>query len=176
MELPKFRYHPDPISTGFVKRSGRRCSICDAQRGFIYTGPSYGRHDRDAVFCPWCIANGDAAKRHGLVFTDRDHLNLAGVDDTVVREVTLRTPGFTMWDDQVWTCHCGDVCEFHGVLTLAEARKPNATALAAMLSDTITPADWWQKFVSSYQPGGQRLIYKFVCRHCSIVLYEMEFY
>jgi uncharacterized protein len=175
MELPRFRYHPDPVSTGYVEPSGRCCSICDTQRGFVYTGPSYGTHDQEAVFCPWCIASGDAAKRLDLIFTDPHPLKSSGVKDAIIDEITLRTPGFTTWQDPVWMCHCGDACEFHGDLTAAEAQTPDATALAAMLAETRAPSGWWEDFITAYQPGGNPAIYKFVCRHCSLVLYEMDF-
>src|SRR5580698_1256897 len=42
-KLPSFRYHPDPLATGAVKPSDVVCSCCQRNRGFIYTGPVYGK-------------------------------------------------------------------------------------------------------------------------------------
>jgi uncharacterized protein len=41
MDLPVFRYHPDPIASGSIVASGAQCACCGARRGFIYTGPVY---------------------------------------------------------------------------------------------------------------------------------------
>ena len=38
MDLPVFRYHPDPIASGSIVASDAQRACCSARRGFIYTG------------------------------------------------------------------------------------------------------------------------------------------
>lgn len=47
MELPKFKYHPDPIQTGSVISSSETCTNCGKRRGFVYIGPIYGTEDTE---------------------------------------------------------------------------------------------------------------------------------
>ncbi|MEJ2148732.1 MAG: CbrC family protein [Chloroflexota bacterium] len=54
MELPYFRYHPYPLRTGSVKRSGNTCVVCGQARGYIYSGPVYARKEYIDCICPWC--------------------------------------------------------------------------------------------------------------------------
>src|SRR3954465_13078037 len=91
--LPRFRYHPDPIDTGSITESDAECARCGEQRGFIYAGPVYTEGDFEDAICPWCIADGSAARSLGATFVDSE----AFADDTpdaVITEITERTPGF----------------------------------------------------------------------------------
>ncbi|WP_328624113.1 CbrC family protein [Streptomyces sp. NBC_00353] len=36
-QLPFFRYHPEPVTTGAVTASGEVCVCCGQARGWIYT-------------------------------------------------------------------------------------------------------------------------------------------
>ncbi|MFJ6686888.1 CbrC family protein [Streptomyces werraensis] len=36
-DLPFFRYHPDPLASGFIRASTETCACCKANRGWIYT-------------------------------------------------------------------------------------------------------------------------------------------
>jgi len=60
MDLPVFRYHPDPIASGSVVASAAECVCCGEARGFIYTGPAYCEAELEEALCPWCIADGSA--------------------------------------------------------------------------------------------------------------------
>jgi len=40
MDLPTFRYHPDPLASGSIAASDAACACCNQHRGFIYTGPT----------------------------------------------------------------------------------------------------------------------------------------
>jgi uncharacterized protein CbrC (UPF0167 family) len=66
--LPDFRYHPDPLGSGSVIASAESCDACGQARGYVYDGPVYAEDDQ-WVFCPWCIADGTAARRYDAEFT-----------------------------------------------------------------------------------------------------------
>jgi uncharacterized protein CbrC (UPF0167 family) len=96
--LPQFTYHPDPVATGSIKLSGTVCICCEKARGYIYTGPVYAGEELDEQICPWCIADGSAAERFGAEFTDAAGVASGlwpAVPDSVVEEVSRRTPGFS---------------------------------------------------------------------------------
>src|SRR5215831_4238076 len=98
--LPAFRYHPDPVGTGFVAPASTACAVCGRQRGFIYTGPVYAVDDLQRKVCPWCVADGSAAERFDATFTDAG--TPADVPAPVTEEIIRRTPGFTAWQQEHW--------------------------------------------------------------------------
>jgi uncharacterized protein CbrC (UPF0167 family) len=62
-EVPRFRYHPDPIATGSVVPSDATCALCSEARGYIYTGPVHceeeheaDRHDEPTAYLFRCIS------------------------------------------------------------------------------------------------------------------------
>ena len=55
MDLPTFKYHPDPMATGSVVESGTKCVCCEQARGFIYIGPVFAIMDYNECICP-CVA------------------------------------------------------------------------------------------------------------------------
>lgn len=36
-DLPYFRYHPDPVGSGFIRASAEPCACCHRSMGWIYT-------------------------------------------------------------------------------------------------------------------------------------------
>lgn len=56
MQLPSFKYHLDPLSTGSITESESICECCEESRGYIYTGPVYAEVELVDAICPWCIA------------------------------------------------------------------------------------------------------------------------
>jgi uncharacterized protein CbrC (UPF0167 family) len=68
-ELPKFKYHPDPIKNKVIEKAKTRCPVCNKQREYVYTGPFYSTEDVEGI-CPWCIADGSAAKKYSGEFQD----------------------------------------------------------------------------------------------------------
>ena len=176
--LPTFRYHPDPIATGSAKVSDAVCRCCGQTRGYIYAASVYARDSRRDFICPWCIADGSAARKLEAMFSDADPLAQAGVPDEVIEEVTKRTPGYNSWQQEVWLSCCNDACEFHGDAPRNELHALQGEALAK----TLTAWNWrerdcqrWPQFAQQYQPGGNPAVYKFVCRHCGAVKYAVDF-
>jgi uncharacterized protein CbrC (UPF0167 family) len=114
MELPEFRYHPDPRGTGVVVDSDAECLACGQARGVIYTGPVYAEEELEQSLCPWCIADGTAAEKFEAEFTDVGFGVPEDVPDSVTAELSERTPGFLGWQQEHWLYHCGDAAAFLG--------------------------------------------------------------
>lgn len=117
-ELPVFKYHPSPLSTGSIEDSDAVCECCGLRRGFIYRGPIYCIEEV-ADICPWCIADGSAHTKWAAKFTDSGGIGGYGrwcqVSREIVEEITHRTPGFSAYQSARWWTHCGDAAEFVGV-------------------------------------------------------------
>ena len=138
MNLPTFKYHPDPVATGSVIASPKRCCVCKQTTGFIYKGP-YRFDDLDTEssmldphICPWCIENGNAAEALGISFNDLHSLASIYLDDLTISEeaaveLCRRTPGYPTWQDHLWIVHCKDACQFLGPAGGAEikAKQPD---------------------------------------------------
>ena len=101
MELPRFKYHPDPVATGSVVESDQSCLSCGRSRGYIYQGPVYAESDLANAICPWCIADGSAHEKYDAEFVDAagvgDYGSWEPVSSSIREEVSFRTPGFNGW-------------------------------------------------------------------------------
>ncbi|PTT88688.1 hypothetical protein DBR42_09270, partial [Pelomonas sp. HMWF004] len=53
MDLPFFRYHPDPLAAGAIEPRQINCACCGQARGFVYVQPVYATTDLDEKLCPW---------------------------------------------------------------------------------------------------------------------------
>lgn len=130
--LPVFRYHPRPLETGaFTANNIVTCDCCEQSTNVYYTGPFYCTDEVDAL-CPWCIADGSAAKKFDGTFQDDcsiegveakfdDEGELIGFEnpwpqDNVI-ELTQHTPGYSGWQQEHWLAHCNDFCAFIGYVS-----------------------------------------------------------
>lgn len=115
MDLPPFKYHPDPLATGsFRVDPDTPCLSCSRIRGYIYTGPVYTERNFILAYhlCPWCIADGSAARQFGAIFNDTGTID--DISDEARTEVETRTPGFDGWQQETWLACCGDAAAFLG--------------------------------------------------------------
>lgn len=111
-ELPKFKYHPDPIKTGTIKESKAKCEVCGKEVDYVYVGPFYSTSDVEDI-CPWCIKNGKAAEEYDGVF--QDDLSCDEISDVkLLDELIYRTPGYCGWQQEYWLSHCDDYGAFIG--------------------------------------------------------------
>ncbi|MBI3968714.1 MAG: CbrC family protein [Chloroflexi bacterium] len=111
MELPTFKYHPDPITTGAIVSSPATCLCCGQSRGYVYAGWPYCEAELDQQLCPWCIADGSAQERFGAKFIDDAIAVGEGWDNVPAAardEVVHRTPGIITWQGDQWYTCCGD--------------------------------------------------------------------
>lgn len=117
-DLPRFTYHPSPLSAGAIRDSHAACECCGLAQGFIYGGPVYCVEEVQDV-CPWCIADGAAHAKWDAEFTAFAAVGGYGkwceVPRAVMEEVAFRTPGFATIQQARWWTHCGDAAEFTGI-------------------------------------------------------------
>ncbi len=113
-ELPRFRYHPDPIASRVLVPSARVCPCCGRKRGWLYVGPLYTLEEIEEV-CPWCIAGGEAHARFDIEFGEELALE-SGAEPEAVDELLHRTPWHFVAQQEPWPVHCGDFCALVGKL------------------------------------------------------------
>ncbi|MGW0811671.1 CbrC family protein [Streptomyces viridiviolaceus] len=115
--LPPFPYLPDPVASGAVVAADERCACCGHDQGWLCTVPSLGRDGQDVPegrLCPYCVAFGTAARRHGLYFNEVLPDQVPGAVAARIRE---RTPGLPGRGRRPWPAHCGDGALFVGTVT-----------------------------------------------------------
>jgi uncharacterized protein len=165
--LPDFRYHPDPVGSGSVIASAESCDACGQARGYVYDGPVYADDDQWS-FCPWCIADGSAAKKHDVGFTEDPRWGL-DVPPSVVDEVVHRTPGFSAWQQERWLAHHGDAAAFLGACGIGELHEHGVAAVAAMrrhAAQRLGPGEDLNAYLQSLDANGSPTAYLFRCLHC----------
>ena len=131
-ELPKFKYHPDPIKTGSIIKKKTKCPVCNQKQEFVYEGPFYSIEDVEGI-CPWCIANGEASKKYDGEF--QDYASIEGItpdpngSDSIdynkddIDVLVTKTPGYSGWQQEVWLGHCNEPCSFEGYVGWKEIQE-----------------------------------------------------
>lgn len=71
MQLPNFKYNPDPIKLGVIIKEETLCPVCKETRDYVYEGPFFSEDDVEGI-CPWCIADGSAAEKCEGEFQDEE--------------------------------------------------------------------------------------------------------
>ena len=172
--LPSFRYHPDPVATGSVRADADApCLNCSRVRGYVYTGSVWT--DKPFILtdhlCPWCIADGSAARRFGATFNDTGAVDLPiGVRE----EIERRTPGYTAWQQEGWLACCGDGAAFFGPAGARELRERFPEAIAAIegcLRDEYELSNAELRAVfETLDVRSEPTAYVFRCLHCAAYL------
>ena len=173
MDLPSFRYHPDPVATGSVVPSDATCECCGRARGFVYNGPTYGPRTVKAL-CPWCVADGEAHRQLELTFADAHPL--AGVSAAVREEVVRRTPGYSGWQQERWLTHCGDACAFLGPTGREDVEAFGEELVASLRED----AGWLREeafaaFYAGLDRDGEPVAFAFRCLHCGALVGYIDY-
>ena len=120
MNLPTFKYNPDPIKLGVIIEEETICPVCKKERDFVYVGPFYSVEEVEGI-CPWCIADGSAAQKFEGDF--QDSYSCDEVDkEEYLDELIYRTPGYTSWQQGYWLSHCGDFCSIIGYVGWEEIK------------------------------------------------------
>ena len=168
--FPQFRYHPDPLATGSIVPSTTVCRRCSRVRGYIYVGPVFAVADLDEAICPWCIADGSAAREFGAEFTDSagvgDYGSWDAVPAAVVEEVSQRTPGFSGWQQERWWTHCGDAAAFLGRAGRREVETRWPDVVAALKKEAGMEGETWDEYFAALDADGSPTAYIFRCRGC----------
>jgi len=175
MDLPITKYHPDPVATGSVEANpDQPCLCCNRIRGYVYTGPAYSErfHYLSGCLCPWCVADGSAAKAFGAEFADTGTLD--DVPKAVLEELAKRTPGFMAWQQERWLCCCDDAAAYLG--------RAGAAELAGELAGARPAVERWLRQECGLASGevGRTIAgmgkdreptaYVFRCLHCAAYL------
>lgn len=181
MNLPTFKYHPDPIATGSFEAADITCSSCDQVREYVYVGPVYAKADLERAICPWCISSGLAHDKLAVEFTDidaiGDHDPSVSVPVEVREEIAFRTPGFNGWQQERWLVHCGDACVFLGPagkdeLLTYESQELIDSIRADTGKNEAEFNDYFEKMNKQTGPTA----YVFRCIHCSSYQGYSDFY
>ncbi len=169
--LPAFRYHPDPISTGvFRADSDTPCLGCNRIRGYIYTGPVFTEKSfiLEHHLCPWCIADGTAARLFGASFNDTGQTE--GLSEPVRNEIETRTPGFNGWQQENWLACCGDGAAFQASAGAVELERDFSAAVPVvkkyLRSEFDLSKDEAEEFFEGLSKDDQPTAYVFRCLHC----------
>jgi uncharacterized protein CbrC (UPF0167 family) len=169
--LPTFRYHPDPIATGSVQADPDiPCLSCNRIREYIYTGPVFTGKNfiLEHHLCPWCIADGSAARQFAASFNDAGTMD--DVSAEVRTEIEHRTPGFHGWQQETWLACCGDAAAFLGRAGVTEIRQNFPEAIPAVRSHLEDDYDLsgaeLDQFYNGLDKDGQPTAYIFRCLHC----------
>jgi uncharacterized protein CbrC (UPF0167 family) len=194
-ELPRFKYHPDPIKTGVIEKSDAICPCCNKARGYTYAKSIWAKEEI-VNLCPWCIASGEAARKFngsigcspypsfdkatgnfgsggGEEFDPLKH----GLSKEIAEELQFRTPGYWCLQEEVWPTCCDDICAFHGEVTREHLLSLTREQLAELDKDTHHACEFEDnpEDIEAYEPDGRGSLYHFVCIHCGKNRYHMDF-
>ena len=163
-ELPHFKYNPDALQHGIIKKEAINCPACNEKREYVYDGPFFSEEDVDGI-CPWCIHDGRAAEKYEGEFIDAGSAEDVE-DDEKLAELTHRTPSYTGWQQEQWASHCDDFCAFKGYVGWKEI-KPFQNELENDLEQIIQDYDYDEDELKENlvdKSGMQG--YLFQCLHC----------
>jgi uncharacterized protein len=173
MDLPTFKYVPDPIASGVIVESAAECPCCGKPRGYVYAGIVFADDDEEYenCICPWCIADGSAHRKLGVTFIDDDAVGGYGawgeVAEGVVAEITGRTPVFTSWQSAQWWTHCGDAAQFLGAVGQKELEALGPDAVEGIKANSELADSAWEDVYPNLDKDGSPTAYLFRCSKCS---------
>lgn len=117
MCLPTFKYHPNAYQLDIFSQKDGICSVCHKIRSIKYDLPLYSQEEPEYI-CPWCIADGSAAKKYHGQFNDDNSID--ELPPEKLDELILKTPSYSSWQQEVWLTHCNEPCAFIGYVGFAE--------------------------------------------------------
>lgn len=168
MNYPHFKYHPHAYQLDiFVEEKGT-CSVCHEERDLKYEASFYAVEDPEYI-CPFCIADGRAAKRYEGAFND--YCGIEGVSPdphdpqpTIPREMLLeiceRTPSYFSWQQEEWLTHCHEPCAFIGYAD-TESIAPFREEIVSELDPSIA-----EETLDYIRKDGDCVGYLFQCVQC----------
>jgi uncharacterized protein CbrC (UPF0167 family) len=127
---PAFRFNPCAYELGFFEEVPGQCDACQQHRELKYRGSFYSADEVDYL-CPWCIADGSAAREFNGEFSDWIGIDgvpalsdtAATVDLDEAQEVSTRTPSYPTWQQEQWRSHCARPCAFMGFVGAADLQQ-----------------------------------------------------
>lgn len=167
MNLPLFRYHPDPVASGSIVDSDTTCRCCEQARGYVYAGPTYCEDDVEDEICPWCIADGTAHEQLDATFVDSEAFG-EDVPEETLELITERTPGYAVWQSEVWPSCCDDATAFIGPMGAAELRTAGleGDAMSFIVYDLGESGSAATQLLQSLDREGGPTAFVFRCLTC----------
>ncbi|EFH84468.1 CbrC family protein [Ktedonobacter racemifer] len=162
--FPTFKYHPDPLATGTIRRQQTSCPVCQQIRAYVYVGPFYAEENVEGI-CPWCIKDGSAAQTYHGQFTDLIDCDWREFAPEYLNELHHRTPGYRSWQSEVWLSHHNDFCAFVGYVGWKEI-QPFAEEVAEDLAKMKALYGFSQAQLERWNTGGSIQGYLFQCVVC----------
>jgi uncharacterized protein len=176
MELPSFRYHPDPLGSGSIVQSAERCRCCGKTRGYIYAGPVYSEEELDDALCPWCIADGAAHGKFDATFVDSETFG-EDVPAGAMDEIAGRTPGFDSWQNGQWPGCCGDAAAFvapAGIHELRAQQDMEGSVMTYIVQEMGISGGAAVRLLDSLRTDKGPTVYIFQCLHCGRHLFRID--
>ncbi|WP_300481538.1 CbrC family protein [Shewanella sp.] len=180
MIFPKFKYHPDPIKTGSIVESKNSCDCCKHQQGYVYSGSIYSKNRPDSI-CPWCIADGGAAKMFGIEFVslmpaiiDPSNPQEIECSERAFDELLHRTPGFSSYQEIEWPNHCGDFCEYHGISTVKDIKNISAEQKERLFQTSYLDEREHTDIQRGKDDDELHYFLRFSCRNCGESLFQFD--
>lgn len=175
MDLPFFRFHPDPLGTGAIVRQAGHCVCCNQDVDYLYVGPSTSIHDLEEKLCPWCIASGEANEKFDVEFSDPQPLEDAGISPDLIEEVTCKTPGYVCWQQPAWEVHSGHPCSFIGDASIKSLQAMTQDEWQAFMESAKLDRDEFEELLGIYRPNSNPGIYHFRCLESGFNRFRMEY-
>ncbi|MDU0372823.1 CbrC family protein [Hymenobacter endophyticus] len=169
---PHFPFNPNAYKLGIIEQQDIVCECCQQPRAYNYTGPIFCVADVEEL-CPWCIADGSAARKWDAEFQDLASVEghdpnpqgaaPAALNPASVEEVLFHSPAYNSWQQGVWLTHCQDMCVFVGYVGGNDIRP---------LLDELRPdLEAWPNeefLLRNLSADGSLTGYLFQCRHCNL--------
>jgi uncharacterized protein CbrC (UPF0167 family) len=165
---PTFFYNPNAYALGIIEQQAITCECCGKARAFRYAGNLYAEADVEQL-CPWCIAEGSAAKKYeGSFVSDFEGLNPGpaglgpSMSEASMEQVSGYTPGYASWQGDVWLGHCGEACIFLGYV----GSKELAPVWEEVRADAIASGWGEENIRDRMHQDGDMTGYLFQCQKC----------
>jgi hypothetical protein len=140
---------------------------CGRSRGWLYAGPWFGpRDDLEKRLCPWCIADGSAARAFDASFVDVQ--DLVGLPRTRRDELAHRTPSYTGWQQAEWKTHCDDAMVFVAYADEAVLREHPESLVSLRAEFTAWDDAQFAQLLTLLTIERSPTAYLFRCLHCGL--------
>ena len=160
--LPHFIYHPDPLATGsFVEGEAKLCPSCGKESNIYYNLMPYCI-DNIKNLCPFCIANGLAAKKFDAEFV-QDAEGQGELDPEKDQLLFCQTPGYSSWQGENWLSCCQDYCAYLGTVGTRELKD---MGIAEQVLADYEERGEYQDIEEYLVKDGSLCGYLFRCLHC----------
>lgn len=174
LELPIFKYFPNPIKLGSISKSNITCECCKTNRGYIYSASMYTSFNVENI-CPWCIADGTAAEKFSGTFNNFGcDIDSDIISHNTTEEVMKRTPGFSTYQEENWQTHCDDACELLGLATAKDFKNISNSEKDRIVNNSYlddSEFKYLQELDSNIELDE---FFKFRCLHCGELRFMLD--